>query len=91
MGDGLRFRRDNRQTTEVAIAVTVMNHMLKLGRARYVPSHERSEGRDRSIHFPDPCNTMHVATNACRRRRAMFHEIRRGDITALVSGSSAAI
>ena len=36
IGDGLRFRRDNRRTTEVAIAVTVMNRMLKLGRASYI-------------------------------------------------------
>ncbi len=28
IGDGLRFRRDNRRTTEVAIAVTVMDRML---------------------------------------------------------------
>jgi Transposase DDE domain len=36
IGDGLRFRRDNRRATEVAISVTVMNRMLMLGRARYV-------------------------------------------------------
>jgi hypothetical protein len=35
IGDGLRFRRDNRRMTGVAVAVTVMNRMLKLGRARY--------------------------------------------------------
>jgi hypothetical protein len=36
IGDGLRFRRDNSRMTEVAIAVTVMNHMLRLGRASYI-------------------------------------------------------
>jgi hypothetical protein len=31
-GDGLRFRRDERRTTEVAVAVHVLNRMLELGR-----------------------------------------------------------
>jgi hypothetical protein len=32
IGDGLRFRKDKRRTTEVAVAVHVMNRMLELGR-----------------------------------------------------------
>jgi hypothetical protein len=36
IGDGLRFRRDDRRTTEVAIAVGVLNRMLELGRPTYV-------------------------------------------------------
>jgi hypothetical protein len=36
IGDGLRLRRDNRRMTEVAVAVTVLNCMLRLGRARYI-------------------------------------------------------
>ena len=36
IGDGLRFRRDNSRMTEVAVAVTVMNRMLRLGRASYI-------------------------------------------------------
>ena len=36
MGDGLRSQTDRRQATEVAIAATVLNHMLDLGRPEYV-------------------------------------------------------
>ncbi len=36
MGDGLRAQTDRRQATEVAIAATVLNHMLDLGRPEYV-------------------------------------------------------
>ena len=36
IGDGLRFRRDNSRMTEVAVAVTVMNRTLRLGRASYI-------------------------------------------------------
>ena len=36
IGDGLRSRSDGRQTTEVAIAVDVLNRMLELGRPEYV-------------------------------------------------------
>jgi hypothetical protein len=32
VGDGLRFRQDRRRTTEVAVAVHVLNRMLELGR-----------------------------------------------------------
>jgi hypothetical protein len=32
IGDGLRFRKDERRATEVAIAVHVLNRMLELGR-----------------------------------------------------------
>jgi hypothetical protein len=32
IGDGLRFRKDERRRTEVGIAVHVLNRMLKLGR-----------------------------------------------------------
>ena len=32
IGDGLRFRKDERRTTEVAVAVQVLNRMLELGR-----------------------------------------------------------
>jgi hypothetical protein len=32
IGDGLRFRKDGRRTTEVAVAVRVLNRMLELGR-----------------------------------------------------------
>ena len=32
IGDGLRFRKDERRTTEVAVAVHVLNRMLELGR-----------------------------------------------------------
>ena len=32
IGDGLRFRKDGRRTTEVAVAVRVLNQMLELGR-----------------------------------------------------------
>ena len=35
IGDGLRSRTDGRQATEVAIAVSVLNHMLDLGRPEY--------------------------------------------------------
>ncbi len=35
IGDGLRSRTDGRQATEVAIAVSVLNHMLDLGRSEY--------------------------------------------------------
>jgi Transposase DDE domain len=36
IGDGLRFRKDSRRATEVAISVTAMNRMLRLGHAHYV-------------------------------------------------------
>jgi hypothetical protein len=36
IGDALRSRTDGRQTTEVAIAVASLNHMLQLGRPEYV-------------------------------------------------------
>jgi hypothetical protein len=36
VGDGLRFRKDDRRATEVGIAVTMLNRMLTLGRPRYV-------------------------------------------------------
>ena len=36
IGDGLRLRTDGRQTTEVAIAVNMLNRMLELGRPEYV-------------------------------------------------------
>jgi hypothetical protein len=32
VGDGLRFHQDRRRTTEVAVAVHVLNRMLELGR-----------------------------------------------------------
>ena len=32
IGDGLRFRNDERRATEVTVAVHVMNRMLELGR-----------------------------------------------------------
>jgi hypothetical protein len=32
IGDGLRFHKDERRTTEVAVAVYVLNRMLDLGR-----------------------------------------------------------
>jgi hypothetical protein len=32
IGDGLRFRKDERRATEVAVAVQVLNRMLELGR-----------------------------------------------------------
>jgi len=32
IGDGLRFRKDGRRTTEVAVAIHVLNRMLELGR-----------------------------------------------------------
>ena len=34
-GDGLRFRTDGRQATEVAIATNVLDRMLELGRPEY--------------------------------------------------------
>jgi len=37
IGDGLRSRTDGRQTTEVAIAVHVLNQMLEPGRAISIP------------------------------------------------------
>jgi hypothetical protein len=36
VGDGLRFRTDGRQATEVAIAADVLNRMLDLGRPEYI-------------------------------------------------------
>ena len=36
IGDGLRFQRDGRQASEVAIAADVLNRMLDLGRPEYV-------------------------------------------------------
>ena len=36
IGDGLRFRTDGRQATEVAIAADALNRMLELGRPEYV-------------------------------------------------------
>jgi hypothetical protein len=32
IGDGLRLRQDRRRTTEVAVAVHVLNRMLEFGR-----------------------------------------------------------
>jgi hypothetical protein len=32
IGDGLRFRKEERRATEVAVAVLVLNRMLELGR-----------------------------------------------------------
>ena len=37
IGDGLRFRKDGRRTTEVGVAVHVLNRMLTLGRPISVP------------------------------------------------------
>ena len=36
IGDALRSHTDARQATEVAIAVTVLNRMLEMGRPNYV-------------------------------------------------------
>ncbi len=36
IGDGLRSRANGRQATEVAIAIDVLNRMLKRGRPEYV-------------------------------------------------------
>jgi len=36
IGDGLRSRMDKRRTTEVDVAVHVLNRMLTLGRPSYV-------------------------------------------------------
>ena len=36
IGDGLRSRIDERRTTEVNVAVDVLNRMLELGRPNYV-------------------------------------------------------
>src|SRR4051812_41691982 len=36
IGNGLRFQTDGRQASEVAIAVSVLNRMLRLGRPKYV-------------------------------------------------------
>ena len=36
IGDGLRSRTDRRRSSEVAIAVSVLNRMLDLGRPEYV-------------------------------------------------------
>jgi hypothetical protein len=36
IGDGLRFHKDERRTTEVAVAVHVLNRMLELGRPNSV-------------------------------------------------------
>ena len=36
IGEGLRFQRDKRQASEVAIAADVLNRMLELGRPEYV-------------------------------------------------------
>src|SRR3712207_6780796 len=46
VGDGLRFRTDGRQATEVAIAADVLNRMLDLGRPEYVRSEERRVGKE---------------------------------------------
>jgi hypothetical protein len=36
IGDGLRSQTDRRQATEVAIAAKALNHMLELGRPKYI-------------------------------------------------------
>jgi hypothetical protein len=36
IGDGLRSRTDQRQATEVTVAVAVLNRMLELGRPKSV-------------------------------------------------------
>jgi hypothetical protein len=36
IGDGLRSRRDKHRTTEISVAVLVLNRMLALGRPNYV-------------------------------------------------------
>ena len=36
IGDALRSRTDERRATEVTVAVSVLNHMLELGRPEYV-------------------------------------------------------
>ncbi len=36
IGDGLRSHTDERQATEMAVAVHVLNRMLELGRPNYV-------------------------------------------------------
>ena len=49
IGDGLRSQTDGRQASEVAIAVSVLNRMLELGRPEYVriayPGHGRGSVR----------------------------------------------
>ena len=37
IGDGLRSRTDQRQATEMNVAVAVLNRMLELGRPKSVP------------------------------------------------------
>jgi hypothetical protein len=37
IGNGLRSRKDRRRTTEVEVAVYVLNRMLEFGRPSYVP------------------------------------------------------
>jgi hypothetical protein len=32
LGNGLRFRKDERRTAEIAVAIHVLNRMLELGR-----------------------------------------------------------
>ena len=36
IGDGLRAHEDRRKTTEMKVGIYVLNHMLKLGRPKYV-------------------------------------------------------
>lgn len=55
LGDGLRFRTEDRQNAEIAIAVRVLNQMLDLGRPDSV-SVASSEGQERVS-----CGRIHLA------------------------------
>ena len=57
IGDGLRWRTDERRATEMDVAVQVLNRMLELGRPTYVPSPEPRQGWGNCARIPDPCTT----------------------------------
>jgi hypothetical protein len=57
IGDGLRSRKDTRRSTEVGVAVNVLNRMLEAGRPVSVALH-KFQMRSGLLQFTVyPCNT----------------------------------
>jgi hypothetical protein len=58
IGDALRSQTDARQATEVAIAVTVLNRTLEMGRPNYVRIARDRLRRQLLLSSTDPCNKV---------------------------------
>ena len=69
IGDGLRFRKDGRRTTEKAVDVWVLNQTLKFGRPLSVRNTRIQMGSGRatlsSMHATLPILPIHATSPQC--------------------------